>query len=363
MLILWFFAGALIFFLLQRVLYRKYWNRKLTLHLKFAQNTLCAGEAAEITEFTENRKLLPLPVYEYRYSVTRNFDRKPDSHSKNVVCRLSVPGRRAVRNITRLENMERGVYSIDRIAYNAQDLFYSGSEDAYANSYSLLTVTPARLPAERISLPYKTLLGAVLTKRRLQEDPFEFRGIRPYQIYDSIKLINWKASAKTGDLMVNQFSYTTDESVFLLLDMDSGTEAQREQVISLAASLAERFLNRGIFVALAANSRSCLSARPVRIDFGSGSDHLARIDRTLAQIKTEATVPFSFPEQLNRLRHREYAGVFAVISAGGSEEISAAFSALCRRGEGFYLSLGGGSVPGGSFTVLPVTPETGGDGQ
>ena len=36
------------------------------------------------------------------------------------------------------------------------------------------------------------------------EDPFEYRGIREYQPYDDMRSVNWKATAKTGDLKVNQ---------------------------------------------------------------------------------------------------------------------------------------------------------------
>lgn len=49
-------------------------------------------------------------------------------------------------------------------------------------------------------------------------DGFDFYGLREYADGDSYRDINWKASAKTGDIMVNQFELSTGSEVTLLVD-------------------------------------------------------------------------------------------------------------------------------------------------
>ena len=66
----------------------------------------------------------------------------------------------------------------------------------------------------------KQLNGEVLTKRHLLEDPFEYRGIRDYQPQDDLKSINWKATARTGDLKVNQKNYTSQKSVRIFVNLE-----------------------------------------------------------------------------------------------------------------------------------------------
>ena len=88
----------------------------------------------------------------------------------------------------------------------------------------------------------ETILGERESARRVYEDPFAFSSIRPYTIQDPMKSINWKATAKTGDLMVNTYASTTAMRVKIFLDVsvDPGNpfgDSLRELGIAMAASL------------------------------------------------------------------------------------------------------------------------------
>ena len=61
------------------------------------------------------------------------------------------------------------------------------------------------------------MLGIMQCSRHLYEDPFTFRGIREYTTSDPMKTINWKASARTGGLMVNTFDSVMTQKVMLYL--------------------------------------------------------------------------------------------------------------------------------------------------
>ena len=99
--------------------------------------------------------------------------------------------------------------------------------------------------------------GEIKSKAHLIEDPFEFRGIREYQPYDSMKSINWKATAKTGELRVNMRDFTSQKVVRIFLNLeDTGiikrTEAC-EAAIKVAAGLVKNFTSEDMEFALYSN--------------------------------------------------------------------------------------------------------------
>ena len=63
------------------------------------------------------------------------------------------------------------------------------------------------------------LFEETLLNKFIFEDPFEFKGIRNYTTSDPMKKINWSASAKTGELMVNNYYDTTSRHVTIFLDV------------------------------------------------------------------------------------------------------------------------------------------------
>ena len=296
MLIFWILFGFGFLVMLQRAIYTVYWNKKISVTFRFSKRAVTEGETAELIERSENRKLLPLPILGYSYALSRSFASVSKSKEKTITMqrRFALAGRHAVTNRAQIGGLSRGIYCVDVVTANATDLFhFAHLECAIPFSASRLTVYPAKIPVQRYSLPARLILGSVTTRRRAQEDPFALRSIRPYEIYDSPKLINWKASARTGELKVNQFDYTTDESLLFLLDMEGGDFDDREELIRLASSLSLFFLRRGVCVSLMANCRDCFIGRPISVPPGADAGHQITVDETLALIKL--TIPVTEP--------------------------------------------------------------------
>ena len=109
---------------------------------------------------------------------------------------------------------------------------------------------PGRVDIRRIRFLYQAVSGMILSKSRLYPDPFAFSGIREYAPSDPMNRINWKASAKSQSLMVNQLDSTTSIRASLFLDVeDSGIwkhESLTEEGIRVAASLAEWMVKNGM---------------------------------------------------------------------------------------------------------------------
>ena len=64
-------AGAL--YLLQLLLYRKFWSKGLTVEIRFAQEEAVAGQEAVLTEVITNRKWLPIPILHIKFQINRNL--------------------------------------------------------------------------------------------------------------------------------------------------------------------------------------------------------------------------------------------------------------------------------------------------
>ena len=342
MLILWMLFGSAMLFVLQRVIYSRYWDEKVRIDFSFAERAVTEGDAAEIEERSENRKLLPLPTYGYRYVVKRNFAASSQAveDAMTLVRKLALPGRRAVVNRARISGLTRGVYAIGEVMIYGSDLFYTLHMERPTESTARLTVYPAKIPARKLSIPVRLLLGSVATRRMAQEDPFALKAIRPYEIYDSPRIINWKASAKTGELKVNQFDHTTDQALLFLLDMEGGEETAREELIRLASSLSLLFLRRGVSVAMLSNGRNCATGKPIRVLGGADLGHQNSIDESLAHINLATPVTEHFPAFLAGLPQAFLRGALPVgISADPSGEAMRAFQALPGTRGGYFLSV------------------------
>ena len=115
--------------------------------------------------------------------------------------------------------------------------------------------------------------------------------MRKYQASESARIIDWKATAKTGELMARDYAREEENEVCLVLDTrvhDSfnGNSARKfEKAVSLAAGIAAHFLQEGAGMEFLTPNE--------HIPRGTGTDQLYRILRSLAvaQSETESSEP------------------------------------------------------------------------
>lgn len=63
------------------------------------------------------------------------------------------------------------------------------------------TFIPGDVSIDRLKLPMHRLGGLLEGRRGMVEDPFAFAGMREYDGTDPMNRINWKASARSGNLI------------------------------------------------------------------------------------------------------------------------------------------------------------------
>ena len=305
MVIIWIILGALLLWEIQSVWYAKHWDEELFVSLAFSRKSTVRGESCELLETIENRKLLPLPVLKVKFQVSRQLafedagteSSVTDQYYRNDVFSVR-PYTRHIRSL-RFTCKKRGFYSINGLDVVAGDLFLTHELPKSLPVDSQLYVYPRPFRGMDFNGALRQLSGEVATKRHLQEDPFEYRGIREYQPQDDLKSINWKATARTGDLKVNQKNYTSQKSVRIFVNLEDTGILKKEDCVEaclqITTALLLLFLEQGMQVALYCNGIDTISGDPCILEAGGGVRQRNVCLQTLARIDTSKPVQ-SFSE-------------------------------------------------------------------
>lgn len=298
--------GLLAFLLyhLQQVIYRKWWNKKLYVSLKFQQSELFVGEEGELCEVIENRKRLPLPMLKVKFQTSRNLEfsdikgsKVTDFFYRNDV--FEIGGGEKITRTLKFVGKKRGYYKINGIDLIGADLFFTKEmvESRTTNQYVYVYPNPFQSREFMVSL--RQLNGEILTKRHLIEDPFEYRGIREYQPYDDMRMVNWKATARTEELMVNEKNYTALKAIRIFLNTeDNGILKKDDEVeasIRIVAALAEYFLKQGMSIECYGNGKDIVDKEAMQIPASAGMTQMERIYKALARMDTQIE-PHSFAD-------------------------------------------------------------------
>lgn len=293
--------GVLFFCLLfiQRQLYTRLWEKGLYVTLSFSREHVWEGEQGELKEIIENRKRLPLSMLKVKFKTDRHLlfadqkgSRTTDQFYRNDVFRIN-GGEKVTRTLT-FEGGRRGYYTIDSLTLVASDLFFTTQMVDDFPVHTSIYVYPKPFESAEFKRSLTQLNGEVLARRHLLEDPFEYRGIREYQPYDDIKDINWKATAKTGDLKVNQKNYTSLKSVQVFYNVEDDNIMKKEDCVEaslrIVAGLCSFFLAQGIQVSCFGNALDGLTGEHMEITAKSGNGQLDTILRGLARLDLEKPV-------------------------------------------------------------------------
>ena len=263
--------GVLIVYLAIKFVFRYNWNKGLGVALEFEKKHVVNGETVNVVEVISNEKRLPLPCVNLKFQVDRE---------------LEFPGTDTNSSVSDL------TYRNDVFSFLANQRITRR-----------ITVYPKTVDSKRFSFIRSRISGEAERKKYMLEDPFVFRGIRDYTSNDSLKNVNWKATARTGNLCVNEYNESVSRNVCILLNLeDDGMltyDSVNEEAISLAASVAEEFIRQGINVSLISNACDVDTKEAVGIREGAGVGHLGSINTVLARMDLKLEKE-EFAELINR---------------------------------------------------------------
>lgn len=292
------FLAIFLVFYLYNLIYSKYWWKNLSVDLTFERSRVAEGEDNILKEVVINQKQLPITVLHIKFLTSRYlsfYDMNNSSITDNYY-RSDVFSLMNYQKITRnlqIKCTKRGFYKLNRVDAVCNNLFTSDRLTRIYQPDSSFYVYPKQISTQECYPPLSRILGEILSKHRLYEDPFEFAGIREYQSYDSMKRINYKASAKVGQWMVNVPNYTSSRQVCILLNVESpltrAFDDLMEHSIRIASSIASELLQKGIRVSLYSNGIDVLQQNKVQVEVGSSYSHLQQINDALSRI--DLTIP------------------------------------------------------------------------
>ena len=273
---------------LKRIAYRRY----------FSQPGVFEGETVMLVEEIQNRYFLPLfAVYVDAYLY--NELRLPgyggwESGMQEFTSRFSLAPHTQVRRSIPIECLKRGYYELDSV--------YVQNKSRTAKAR--LFVYPRALPHDESRPTENEMQNLVHSDRRLLQDPFSFSGVREYRPGDPFRSINYKATAKTGALKVNERDFFSSRSFMVYIDFHvpthppvqseavpaSQSAAQysemMEKSLSYAADMVWKAINQGYSVGFEANCKKLLGRENhIRYPMRRGQEHYVEILQEMATIR------------------------------------------------------------------------------
>ncbi len=331
-------AAAAVYLGLSEI-YTHIWTKNLEADVRFSTDSAVCGDEIEIVEVISNDKWLPLPFVNVKFQMDRKLEFEgEDSNSsvtdksyKNDVFSLLFHQRITRRLPVRCRR--RGVYCIDSIELVSKGIFMNQVMSCQKYMHRELIVYPKIADVNGIDVLSRNVLGDIITRRAMYEDPFEIRGIRDYTTYDSMKMINWKATARTLGLKVNIHDYTSSRKVCIIMNLKPDgmiiNEALQEESISIVAGLVQRLSAQGVVTGIVSNGRDRVTGTELIVDGAQGLAHIKTVNTCLARIDLNLDM-----EPVENLFDRiDEQSVCIMVSPGTNKALQSGYNDMCRQGK------------------------------
>ncbi len=289
---------ALFLYIVEGEFYRRLWSKNLEAKVSFSRKHAYCGDRGTLDIELVNRKLLPLPWLWIKLHVHASLKFEGAEKNKNEYMYYNalfcIMGWQKITRRLPFRCTRRGYFPIKAFDVVGTSVLFNGK---HSKSYDGCALTVYPMPADISTLLdiLEKTEGMAESSGFLNPDPFEFAGVREYMPYDSLKDINFKASARMGELMSNKHTPAVKGEIVIVLCMkllkQNFEEERFEYSISLAATLAEHYISRGFTVALYSNGVDGLDGNIVKIEPGNGEGTLLDIYEALARVDYAASQP------------------------------------------------------------------------
>ena len=335
-------ACAFLLWILQDVLFHRFWARGLCVSLDFNCRGVTEGERGILRETITNAKALPLPVLHVKFHMgkhlvfTASGNSRITDHNYRSDIFSCMPWQK-IRRTLEFDCRRRGYYSIDQVQLVSYDLFFSSRYVASLPARAAFYVYPGAADPGRLTLPFRSLTGQILAQKALIPDPFETRSVRPYETCDPYRSVNWKATARAGRLLTNLHESTLSQRVVLAIDTEGGGlqgDFLAEAGVRVACSLAERLLAEGIELSLYSNGGDVRTGGDWKLEGVSGAGSTLFLKEKLACLQLGAGLPpvcDFLPQGLDA------EDLLVLVSRNQRDQLGEAFSQALGRGHGLRV--------------------------
>ncbi|QHT61626.1 DUF58 domain-containing protein [Paenibacillus lycopersici] len=340
----WYIISAVIVIVLQRYLFRYFGMRKVSYSRTFNVKTCFEGDAIEMVEKVANGKMLPVPWLRVesllnaglKFESDANFAVSNGELFQNHRSLFSLMGNKQLTRRHTVHAAQRGCYRITGASLTFGDLFGLFSTWQSVPLEVELLVYPLPVDRSLIQLPSRSWQGDIAVRRWIVEDPFAISGVREYRPGDPLKMINWNATARAGNLQVHRRDYTADFRLIVLLNVEDhagmwhavNDTSVIEYGIRLAAGILQMATEQGLETAFACNGHDMdVPGTCMVTERGGGGEHLNYVFGQMSKLVIARTLPFHTMIEQLAPEWSERSDI-VIISAFMSEDISEAMAQL-----------------------------------
>ena len=228
--------------------------KDVTYRREFSDRRAFPDDSIDLRMVAENRKWLPLPWLEVedhlpQEMVPLDTHVSPSYRARQMVIRraAALGGRQAAAWTARLDCTERGYFRFGPARLRSGDLFGMHESTAALTTVDPVVIYPRVVPLPDLAWPGARPFGERSGGERLYEDPQRIAGIRDYVPGDPLRRIDWKATARRGELQSRVYEPSTTHTLMIALDAATMPHSWEgsiphllERAVSAAAGLATR---------------------------------------------------------------------------------------------------------------------------
>lgn len=330
------------FFLIEIFFYKFTLLKGLKYKLKFSKTEAYEGDEIFVDEEIYNKKPIAIPWVKADIQSSKWLE-FADASSSIIDERRFVTSGFVLRAYQRTKRRwytkctKRGVFNIENATVTCGDLLGIITESKAVPVNTRIVVYPGLIDVNEMFFTTRDILGEAVVKRFIMDDPFIVKGIREYLPGDPINKLNWKATARTNKLMVNENDFTTKVGITVLMNVQSDYNefdfVKDKDTIELAIKVSATILDRGFSqaVPIRFGSNACTEEdeeNMIITQSGTGTEHMKQMLYKLAQIKLKNVR--SFEIYLSRLENEIRDTQVYIVSAFLSEDIMMEAQRLAR---------------------------------
>jgi hypothetical protein len=229
-------------------------QKNISVQVRFDKRIYSAGDEHEFITIIKNYGFLPAPFVILRNKTLARVDAK---YNGDAVW-LGIDESKWIRNTVRFN--QRGIYNFGEIYLNISDLFSIFERSKNMNLNVPVKVYPKVYKLDKFLARGSDIFKNAVSSKTNIEDLYSTRDIRKYYQGDNLKRINWKVSAKQGELFVRELDTVSGEESNLFLDMGKDnfiidqSGITEEQLIDLCSSVVNYMELKGIKTKLFINA-------------------------------------------------------------------------------------------------------------
>lgn len=297
-------VGLLLTLILAMIdIWSQYCLRNVSYRRTLSAKHVLFGEEITLSLVVENTKILPLPWLETEDVMPRGVDIQDQTVHTRGIGNVSTLGclfsLRWYDRVTRRYTIRcntRGVHTFGPTKLRSGDVFGFVNREAEIPTYQFALVYPLIVPITNFGLPARHPFGDRRAPRRLLEDPARVVGVRDYTYGDSLRRINWKATARTMQMQSKVYEASTTYTIVLFLNSATrhdnyyGVYPELQELsICAAASLTDWAIKQKYAVGLYANGSMYMPDEPHSImndePEEASQDKSTRIEATVEALR------------------------------------------------------------------------------